>query len=175
MPSKKSKPTAIPSSRSKAGRTSFNEAELSVWISKWAEELGERHRRGQSLPRIALIGPMGAGKSTTARNLLDALAISREAEGSPTFAIAHEYRTANGLRVLHADGYRLGSEAELEATGLLEPLWQSEVLCLFEWMDSFPSVRAALSRSEFPYWEIEFGFDPDGDPGRREIRLSRRD
>lgn len=118
---------------------------------------------------------MGAGKSTTARRLLDALAISREAEGSPTFAIAHEYRTADGLRVIHADGYRLRSEAELEATGLLEPLWEAGALCLFEWMDSFPGVREALSRSELPYWEITFGFDPAGDPSRREIEILRRD
>ncbi len=117
---------------------------------------------------------MGAGKSTAARRLLDALKISREAEGSPTFAIAHEYRTAEGLRVIHADGYRLRSEAELEATGLLEPLWEPETLCLFEWMDSFPSVRTALARSELAYWELEFQFDPTGDPSRREIRIQRR-
>lgn len=131
------------------------------------------HREKAALPRIALIGPMGAGKSTTARRLLDALAISREAEGSPTFAIAHEYRTSKGLRVLHADGYRLRSETELEATGLLEPLWEPSVLCLFEWMDSFPGVRAALARSDLPYWEITLGFDAEGDPDRREVRILR--
>ena len=116
---------------------------------------------------------MGAGKSTSARRLLDALAISREAEGSPTFAIAHEYRSRDGLRIVHADGYRLSSERELEATGLLEPLWDPEVLCLFEWLDSFPETQRALEKSDLPYWEIRFGFDPEGTAARREIRLRR--
>jgi tRNA A37 threonylcarbamoyladenosine biosynthesis protein TsaE len=97
---------------------------------------------------------MGAGKSTFAR----AFGVDRAAEGSPTFAIAHEYQSRGGERVIHADGYRLKSDAELEETGLLESLWDPEILVLFEWMDLFPETMESLRNSELPLLEIRLDF-----------------
>jgi tRNA threonylcarbamoyladenosine biosynthesis protein TsaE len=113
---------------------------------------------------------MGAGKSTFARAVLDALGVDRASEGSPTFAIAHEYRTESGEVVVHADGYRLRSEAELEATGLLEALWEPQRLILFEWMDLFPETKAALESSDLPRVAVVLAFT-DAGTGLREIRI----
>lgn len=126
----------------------------------------------RSLPRILLYGPMGSGKSTFARALLEALGVDRAAEGSPTFAIAHEYFAGPGVRVVHADGYRLKSDAELEETGLLEPLWDPRVLMIFEWMDLFPETKAALIASSLPVYEIHLHFIAEDRDRRRVVLLS---
>jgi tRNA threonylcarbamoyl adenosine modification protein YjeE len=95
---------------------------------------------------------MGSGKSTFARAFLSELEIHRDAEGSPTFAIAHEYSSRENWRVVHADGFRLKSETELEATGLVEVLWDPDALVLFEWLELFPETERALRVS--PLWTI---------------------
>jgi tRNA threonylcarbamoyl adenosine modification protein YjeE len=115
---------------------------------------------------------LGAGKSTLARAILERLGIRREAEGSPTFAIAHEYLSSEGWRVIHADGYRLKSEAELEATGVLELLWDPEAVVLFEWLDLFPETSESLARGDLPTIWIRLGFR-EGDSTRREIEIVR--
>lgn len=163
----KSKPTGTLSSRSNAAHT-YSEDELLSFAKEWVAEFRGKKIRA---PRILFDGEMGAGKSTLARAFLDAFGVEREAEGSPTFAIAHEYRTDQGQRILHADGYRLKSEAELEATGLLEVLWDSEVIVLFEWLELFSETRQALQESDlFTLWiKIE---RIAGSPHLRRIRVS---
>jgi len=122
---------------------------------------------------VILLGALGAGKSTFARAMLDAFGTRREAEGSPTFAIAHEYVSTDGIRIVHADGYRLKSEAELEATGLLETLWDPEAVVLFEWMDLFPETADALARSELPCLTVRLAI-VRGDGGtERRIEFER--
>ncbi len=133
-----------------------SEADLSELALEWVGAL----RKGRVLPRILLTGEMGTGKSTFARAFLEALGVDRAAEGSPTFAIAHEYRTDEGLRVIHADGYRLKSESDLEETGLLESLWDPEILFLFEWMELFPATHASLVKSGLPVREVRLEFIP---------------
>jgi tRNA threonylcarbamoyladenosine biosynthesis protein TsaE len=113
---------------------------------------------------------MGAGKSTFARALLDALGVDRASEGSPTFAIAHEYRMESGEVVVHADGYRLRSEAELEATGLVEALWEPARLILFEWMDLFPETKGAIERGDLPLSVVRIAFSEAG-AGLRELQI----
>ena len=119
-------------------------------LAQLARDLVGEVLGAQSLPRIFLIGELGAGKSTLARAILKELGLDRASEGSPTFALVHEYRAHSGLRVLHADGYRLNSERELEDTGLIESLWDQNVLILFEWMDSFPETKRKLESSVLP-------------------------
>src|SRR4051812_19325140 len=67
--------------------------------------------------RVLLEGEMGVGKTTFARALLEGLGVVQPPEGSPTFAIAHEYFSARG-DVVHIDFYRLKSEAEIEDAGV---------------------------------------------------------
>src|SRR4051812_290672 len=72
-------------------------------LRELAHELAAALRPGD---RVFLEGEMGAGKSTFARFLLEGLEHDRDAEGSPSFPIAHEYRTRLGPLV-HIDFYRL--------------------------------------------------------------------
>lgn len=146
-----------------------SEAELPAFAEELVAEMRKKFPSGR--PRLVLQGPLGAGKSTLARAALGALGIRREAEGSPTFAIAHEYLSSEGRRVVHADGYRLKSEAELEMTGVLEALWDPEVFVLFEWMDLFPDTTRALRESDLPTLWVRLDFATD--PSSREIEVAR--
>lgn len=147
----------------------YSESELPAFAAELAAELRGSASRG--VPRLALEGALGAGKSTLARAVLEALGVRREAEGSPTFAIAHEYVAAEGRRVVHADGYRLKSEAELEATGLLETLWDPEAVVLFEWLDLFPETVRAFREGTMPVIWLRLGFSADA--GLRTVEVER--
>lgn len=146
----------ILSSRSNAERI-CSERELTAYTKEIADEIRERGGKN-GYPRFLLRGPMGAGKSTFARAFLEAFGVDRAAEGSPTFAIAHEYESLDGVRILHADGYRLRGDEELEQTGLLETLWDPSTLVLFEWMELFPQTEAALRASTLDVREVVLGF-----------------
>lgn len=110
---------------------------------------------------VALVGPLGAGKTAFARGLAEGLGVDPGAVTSPTFVIASEYEGADGRRLAHVDLYRVGSQAELEATGFLDLLEPGAVLAV-EWADRLPDAlppdRLEL-RIERP--------DPEAAPGRR--------
>ncbi len=79
---------------------------------------------------IALIGDLGAGKSTLARALIRAIADEDELEvPSPTFTIVQSY--ALRFPVAHLDLYRLSDVSELDELGIDEML--SDGVCLIEW------------------------------------------
>ncbi len=81
---------------------------------------------------LALHGELGAGKTTLVRAMCEALGVGDLSQvTSPTFAIVHEYDSASGLLV-HADLYRLRSEAELEQLGWDELLARA-VRVFVEW------------------------------------------
>lgn len=93
-------------------------------------------RLAQTLPAHAplvlyLHGDLGAGKTTIARGVLQALG-ERGAVRSPTYALMAEYEPRSGLRVLHLDLYRLSDPDELHALGLADHLPDSR-LWLVEW------------------------------------------
>lgn len=114
---------------------------------------------------------MGAGKSTFARALLGALGVDRGGEGSPTFAIAHEYRTPGHGIVLHADFYRLKSEEEIDETGMSAAIWERELLCLIEWSSLFSEFVQQLRRTApGRVIEIELSFSAQED--RRSVMIS---
>lgn len=93
--------------------------------------------------RVLLEGEMGAGKSTFARAVIEAAGVGARAEGSPTFALVHEYHGTRGP-IAHLDLYRLKSEVELEEAGLLDVLWSAEALVLVEWVSNWPELEARL-------------------------------
>ncbi|MDA8389460.1 MAG: tRNA (adenosine(37)-N6)-threonylcarbamoyltransferase complex ATPase subunit type 1 TsaE [Gammaproteobacteria bacterium] len=79
-------------------------------------DLGKR--LGQALKagdRILLHGPLGAGKTALAAAILAGCGHTGGAK-SPTYTLVEEY-PLTGLRVVHADLYRLKDGAELEAIG----------------------------------------------------------
>lgn len=79
---------------------------------------------------VYLHGDLGAGKTTLARGMLQALG-ERGAVRSPTYALIAEYEP-EGRRVLHLDLYRLADPEELLALGLADYLPGSH-LWLVEW------------------------------------------
>lgn len=103
---------------------------------------------GQQLARqlrpgdvVALVGDLGAGKTTLVRGLCAGLGIAPEQVSSPTFALCNVYET-QAFHVVHMDLYRLESPDDLAAAGLDEWLAQPDTLCLVEWPE--------VARSELP-------------------------
>ncbi|MDO7835312.1 tRNA (adenosine(37)-N6)-threonylcarbamoyltransferase complex ATPase subunit type 1 TsaE [Sphingobium sp. HBC34] len=82
---------------------------------------------------IALEGGLGAGKTTLARGILEALGLAGEAP-SPSFAIVQPYDVPEvRLPVAHVDLYRLDGPEEVEELALGDYLMDS--LLIIEWPD----------------------------------------
>lgn len=109
-----------------------------------AGELAHQLKAGD---RVALEGPMGVGKTTFARALLAGLGLVQPPEGSPTFAIAHEYSTPQG-EVAHVDFYRLNSELEIEEAGIPAYLWERNLIVITEWLSSWPGFEDQVYQSD---------------------------
>jgi tRNA threonylcarbamoyladenosine biosynthesis protein TsaE len=109
-------------------------------MQTWGKRFSHLLRRGDA---VALIGPLGAGKTTLVQGIVAAMGYVRGAN-SPTFALANEYKTQKG-NVYHMDMYRL-TPAELRAFPLEE--YFSDGICLIEWADRvrdrWPSGTLAL-------------------------------
>ncbi|TZG38531.1 tRNA (adenosine(37)-N6)-threonylcarbamoyltransferase complex ATPase subunit type 1 TsaE [Agrobacterium sp. B1(2019)] len=84
---------------------------------------------------LALIGDLGAGKSTLARAFIRAMANEPDLEvPSPTFTIIQTYDAR--IPVAHLDLYRLSDVSELDELGIDEML--EDGVCLIEW----PNIAA---------------------------------
>ncbi|HEY7310417.1 MAG TPA: tRNA (adenosine(37)-N6)-threonylcarbamoyltransferase complex ATPase subunit type 1 TsaE [Gemmataceae bacterium] len=109
-------------------------------------------RIGQHLGRgavVALVGPLGAGKTHLTRAIAEGLGIpDSRVVTSPTFVLVQEY--AARLPIYHFDAYRLKTEAEFADLGVHE-YFEGEGVCLVEWADRVPNclptehLRIALS------------------------------
>ena len=131
---------------------------------------------------ITLEGEMGAGKSTFARRLLEAWGVVQPPEGSPTFAIAHEYEAAGAVSgapssgddqapssVVHIDFYRIRDPEEIDEAGISAIFWERPgAVILTEWLSMFPGFEAeALARPGIPVARIQLLRDVDRDESRR--------
>ncbi|MCH2236768.1 MAG: tRNA (adenosine(37)-N6)-threonylcarbamoyltransferase complex ATPase subunit type 1 TsaE [Blastomonas sp.] len=84
-------------------------------MQRLGQRLADAARPGDT---IALSGDLGAGKSTLARMILNALGFAGEVP-SPTFALILPYDPPEvRIPVIHADFYRLDGAMELEELGL---------------------------------------------------------
>jgi len=89
---------------------------------------------------IALVGPLGAGKTVFVKGLAEGLGLDPRRVSSPTFVIAQQYPLSEGPEVLHhVDLYRLEVEQELEDLGFDDLLAPGAVLAV-EWADRFPQI-----------------------------------
>ncbi len=95
---------------------------------------------------VRLEGPLGAGKTTLVRGLLEALGHQGPVR-SPTFNLLQAFET--NPPILHADLYRVASA---EGTGLEDYLDTHVVLV--EWPDRLPD--------DSDHWHIEIAFEGDG-------------
>ena len=82
---------------------------------------------------VALIGPLGAGKTHLTRAIAAGLGVTRlDAVNSPTFVLIQEYD--GPIPLYHFDTYRLGNPREFAALGSDEYLYGNGV-CVVEWAD----------------------------------------
>ena len=105
---------------------------------------------------------MGVGKSTFARALLLALGVHQPPEGSPTFAIAHEYEAPRG-GVVHIDFYRIRSEGEIDDAGIPAYFWERPLIVITEWLSMFEGFAAQVLEpsSEHRNWVVELSHSAD--------------
>ncbi len=82
---------------------------------------------------IALIGPLGSGKTRIVQELAVAKGVPRRTVTSPTFVLCQTYE-GSGQRIIHVDAYRISSESEWWELGAAE--WEcSSAWVLVEWAD----------------------------------------
>ncbi len=85
---------------------------------------------------IALIGELGAGKTTLVKGIALGLGVEdKRAVKSPTFSLVHRY--AGRTSVYHFDAYRLEDTQEMLGIGSDEILFGSGV-SIIEWADKVP-------------------------------------
>jgi tRNA threonylcarbamoyl adenosine modification protein YjeE len=95
------------------------------------ERLAAQVRGGDA---IALVGDLGAGKTTLVAGLVAAL--GGGAAASPTFSLVNEY-PGGRLVVWHVDLYRIERAAELPELGLDDVIGDPRGICVIEWADRF--------------------------------------
>ena len=108
---------------------------------------------------ITLSGPLGAGKTTFARALIQRLTGESEVP-SPTFAIMQKYDAAR-FGIVHADFYRL-QPGELDELGLDDAL--DTGIVIIEWLE-----RAEES---LPSDRLDVALEETADPNRRLVTLT---
>ena len=89
----------------------------------------------QAGDRIALIGPLGAGKTQFAKGFARGLGVT-EVVNSPSFTLMAEY--AGRLPMFHQDLYRLTGAEEAMAGGMVDER-QLDGVTLSEWAERLPA------------------------------------
>lgn len=96
-------------------------------------QLGEALARARPASFVVYLeGPLGAGKTTFARGVLEGLG-HRGRVPSPSYTLIEPY-DLGAVRVVHVDLYRLRDPAELDDLGLPEQLGAGSC-ALIEWPD----------------------------------------
>ena len=103
---------------------------------------------------IALVGPLGAGKTELARGIARGLGVSGTIV-SPTFVLVAEH--AGRLTLFHVDCYRLAGAEDALAAGILDDR-SGEGVTVIEWAER---LGAAL-----PPGRLDVGIDGAGDTPR---------
>ena len=86
---------------------------------------------------VALIGPLGAGKTQLVRGVAEGLEVAdSRVVSSPTFVLIQEY--AGRLPIYHFDTYRLTRPDQFSELGP-EEYFEGDGVCLVEWADRIES------------------------------------
>ena len=112
---------------------------------------------------VALVGPLGAGKTHLVRAVAEGLGIAdSRVVSSPTFVLIQEYDAR--LPVYHFDAYRLRGPGEFFDLGAHE-YFEGNGVCLVEWADR---VEACL-----PAEHLRVVIEVTGETSRRLTFLAR--
>src|SRR5581483_9584822 len=85
---------------------------------------------------IALLGPLGAGKTRLVRALAESLGVDPYSISSPTFVLVHHYQ--GRMPIYHFDAYRIASDEEFLELGSDEYFAEPGV-SVIEWADRVQS------------------------------------
>jgi tRNA threonylcarbamoyl adenosine modification protein YjeE len=102
---------------------------------------------------FVLDGPLGAGKTTLARYLVEALGGDPKAVASPTFTLMNRYD--GNVEIVHVDAYRLRGNRQLESLGFFEAV--DEAIGIVEWGER---GKGELARRDC--WRIQLEHDVGG-------------
>jgi tRNA threonylcarbamoyladenosine biosynthesis protein TsaE len=87
---------------------------------------------------VALVGPLGAGKTHLTRAIAEGLGVANpRAVTSPTFVLIQEY--PGRVPLYHFDAYRLSGPAEFLDLGVRE-YFEAGGVCVIEWADRVESA-----------------------------------
>lgn len=94
---------------------------------------------------VCLSGPLGAGKTTFLRVLLQALGVSDlTGFSSPTFTLLNSY-SYGANTIHHADLYRLSLFSEVEELDLISSFQEPNTLSFVEWGDKFSDLETIFT------------------------------
>ena len=119
---------------------------------------------------IALVGDLGAGKTTLVSGLVAALGGGEAA--SPTFSLVNEY-PGGRLVVWHVDLYRLERETELPELGLDDAIGDRRGITVVEWADKFDVMPADHLRLELTHVGDRRSLTATGTGPRGQLLASR--
>jgi tRNA threonylcarbamoyladenosine biosynthesis protein TsaE len=105
---------------------------------------------------VALVGPLGAGKTRLVQTVAEAAGVDPRQVISPTFVLIHEYQ--GRLPIYHFDAYRLRDEEEFLQLGPDE-YFERDGWTFIEWADR---VANCLPRER-----LEIRIEPTGASSRR--------
>jgi tRNA threonylcarbamoyladenosine biosynthesis protein TsaE len=139
---------------------------IEIAVSNLAGTEGLGHRLAAALfggAVVALIGPLGAGKTQLVRAIAQGLGITdSRVVSSPTFVLIQEYSAR--LPIYHFDAYRLQTAGEFLDLGAHE-YFEGRGVCLIEWADR---VEESL-----PKEHLRITLQITGDTSRRIILEGR--
>jgi tRNA threonylcarbamoyladenosine biosynthesis protein TsaE len=125
---------------------------------------------------VALIGPLGAGKTQLVRGVAEGLEVpDSRAVSSPTFVLIQEY--AGRLPIYHFDTYRLTRPDQFADLGP-EEYFEGDGVCLVEWADRvreiLPGEPLEIHIEIFAESRRRLLFRAIGDRAMRVLRRTQR-
>ena len=113
---------------------SFDTRIISNSVRETEKLAAELYRRARPDAVIALIGPLGAGKTTFVRGVAKAAGCNADDVSSPSFTLINEYLDGE-TPLYHFDLYRIGNPDEFYAIGGDDYLGRSGII-LIEWPEN---------------------------------------
>jgi len=129
-------------------------------LQKYAAKCAKTLKGGEV---IALIGDLGAGKTTFAKALLKAHGVKKRVT-SPTFSLIVPYKKGR-LTFYHIDLYRIKNHKEFLSLEIAENWTSPESVHLIEWADK---IQKHLPKGAII---MKFAAEPDG---RHSVKVSRK-